>query len=54
MCEIAWDIGQHCLLASKRTVNRIARSFRFCGKDLEIVRYDCSGSESTIIRTARI
>jgi hypothetical protein len=36
MCEIVWNIGQHCLLVGKRNANWIARSFHG-----EIVRYDC-------------
>jgi hypothetical protein len=42
MCEIAWNIGQHCLFVCELNANRIARLFRFCGRYLEIVRYDCS------------
>jgi len=45
MCEIAWNIGQHCLLVGKRSANWTARSFRFYGKYREIVRYDCSNPD---------
>jgi len=42
MCEIAWNIGQLCLFVCKLSANWILRSFRFCGRYLEIVRYDYS------------
>lgn len=45
MCEIAWNIGQHCLLVGKRSANWTARSFRLCGNYREIVRYDCSNPD---------
>ena len=45
MCEIAWNIGQHCLFVCKLSTNWTARSFRFCRRYGEIVRYDCSNPD---------
>jgi hypothetical protein len=45
MCEIAWNIGRHCLLVGERSANWTARSFRFYGVYREIVRYDCSNPD---------
>ena len=42
MCEIAWNIGQHCLLVCELSATWIARSLLFCRMYREIVRYDCS------------